>query len=90
MQCWRKRWAAYDKLGFFGERALLEIFDEVEKDRRRCPFFFSYEPDLSTGAHAERQNARRITWFDAAAGAVSGGLLVLAVEFGKALLRSGQ
>ena len=90
VQCWRKQWAEYDKSGFSGDRALLKIFDEVEKDRRRCPFFFSYEPGLSPGAHAERQNARRITWFGAAAGAVSGGLVVLAVEFVKALLRSGQ
>ena len=87
MQCWRKQWAEYDKSGFSGDRALLEILlEEVEQDRRHCPFFFPYEPGLPPGAHAERQNARQMTWF----GAAGGGLVVLAVEFVKALLRWGQ
>ena len=83
-QCWRKQWVEYDKADFDNaDQALLEISEEVEKDRRRCPFFFSYEPGLSPWAHAERQNARRIMWF----GAAGGGLVVLAVELVKALLR---
>ena len=84
IQCWRNQWVEYDKADFDdADRALLEIFAEVEKNRRRCPFFFSYEPGVSPGAHAERQNAKRMTWF----GAAGGGLVVLAVEFVKALLR---
>ena len=86
IQCWRKQWVEYDKSGFSGDRAILEIPDELEKNRRRCPFFFPYESGVPPAAHAERQNARHMTWF----GVAGGGLMVMAVEFVKALFRWGQ
>ena len=97
VQCWRKQWAEYDKSDLSGDLALPYIFDEVEKDRRRCPFFFPYEPGLSPKAHEERQEARkrdalqwRIAGFGAVAGAITGGLTALAVDFVKPLLGWGQ
>ena len=79
--CSRKEWLTYYRHGDSSvEMAYFRITAEVEKDRKKCRYFYRYEPGLSPQAHADRQFEnrrdklqRRIAWI----GAVTGSLALL-------------
>lgn len=75
--CRKNRWAGYELT--YVEPHLDGVFDEIEKDRKKCSGFFRYEPGFTPIQHLERQEQKRrerlqykIVIFSLVAGAVGG------------------